>query len=78
MMTIKQIEVTIGEITQGYVNNEEQGVRGYGGRLDIRPPYQREFIYNEKEQQAVITTVLKGYPLSSMYWVKRSEDADCP
>lgn len=78
MMTIKQIEVTVGEITQGYINNDEQGVRGYNGMLDIRPPYQREFIYNEKEQKAVITTVLKGYPLSSMYWVKRSEDAECP
>ena len=78
MMTIKQIEVTVGEIVKGYVNNDELGVRGYNGRLDIRPPYQREFIYNEKEQQAVITTVLNGYPLNVMYWVKRSEDADCP
>lgn len=77
-MTIKQIEVTVGEITKGYINNDELGVRGYDGRLDIRPPYQREFIYNEKEQQAVITTVLNGYPLNVMYWVKRSEDADCP
>jgi len=78
MMTIKQIEVTVRDITRGYVNNEEHGVRGYDGRLDIRPPYQREFIYNEKEQQAVITTVLNGYPLNVMYWVRRSEDADCP
>ena len=78
MMTIKQIEVTVRDITRGYVNNEEQGVRGYDGRLDIRPPYQREFIYSEKEQQAVITTVLNGYPLNVMYWVHRSEDADCP
>lgn len=78
MMTIKQIEVTVGEITEGYVNNDELGVRGYGGRLDIRPPYQREFIYNDKEQQAVITTVLSGYPLNVMYWVKRGEDAECP
>ena len=78
MMTIKQIEVTVGEITRGYVNNDEQGVRGYNGLLDIRPPYQREFIYSEKEQQAVITTVLRGYPLNVMYWVKRSDDAECP
>lgn len=78
MMTIKQIEVTVGEITRGYVNNEEQGVRGYDGKLDIRPPYQREFIYNEQEQRAVITTVLHGYPLNVMYWVKRSDDAECP
>ncbi len=78
MMTIKQIEVTVGEITKGYINNDEQGVRGYGGLLDIRPPYQREFIYDEKEQQAVITTVLRGYPLNVMYWVRRSDDAECP
>ena len=78
MMTIKQISVTVRDITQGYVNNDEQGVRGYNGLLDIRPPYQREFIYNDKEQQAVIKTVLKGYPLNVMYWVKRSDDAECP
>ena len=78
MMTIKQIEVTVGDIARGYINNEEQGIRGYGGQLDIRPPYQREFIYNENEQQAVISTVLKGYPLNVMYWVRRSEDAECP
>lgn len=78
MMTIKQIEVTVRDITTGYINNDEQGVRGYNGQLDIRPPYQREFIYNDKEQQAVITTVLHGYPLNVMYWVKRSDDAECP
>ena len=78
MMTIKQIEVTVGEVCDGYVNNDELGVRGYGGRLDIRPPYQREFIYNEKEQRAVINTVLNGYPLNVMYWVRRSGDAECP
>ena len=77
-MTIDQIEVTIRDIVKGYVNNDELGVRGYDGRLDIRPPYQREFIYNDKEQQAVIKTVLNNYPLNVMYWVKRSNDADCP
>ena len=78
MMKIEQINVTVGEVVKGYVNNEEQGVRGYDGLLDIRPPYQREFIYNDKEQQAVINTVLHGYPLNVMYWVKRSDDAECP
>lgn len=78
MMTIEPMEVTIGEITKGYINNEEQGVRGYNGLLDIRPPYQREFIYNDNEQIAVINTVLQNYPLNVMYWVKRSDDAECP
>ena len=35
MMTIKQISVTVGEITKGYVNNDEQGVRKYA-RILIR------------------------------------------
>lgn len=78
MMTITPREVTVGEIVKGYVNNDEQGVRGFDGLLDIRPPYQREFIYNEKEQRAVIRTVLQGYPLNVMYWVRRADDAECP
>lgn len=79
MMTIKQIEVTIRDITRGYSNDDEEGVRGYDGKLDIRPPYQREFIYNDHERDAVINTVLKGYPLNVMYWVKRNHgDAECP
>ena len=78
MMTIDEMDVTVGQVVDGYINNDEQGVRGFGGLLDIRPPYQREFIYNEKEQQAVITTVLNGYPLNVMYWVRRSDDAECP
>ena len=78
MMTIEQREVTVGEMVDGYTNSEEQGVRGYGGKLDIRPPYQREFIYDEREQQAVVRTVLRGYPMGVMYWVRRSDDAECP
>lgn len=78
MMKIELIKVTVGEITEGYKNEEEDGVRGYNGKLDIRPPYQREFIYNEKEQQAVIKTILNGYPLNVMYWVRRADDAECP
>ena len=78
MMTIEETKIKVRDIVRGYVNNDEQGVRGYDGKLDIRPPYQREFIYNEREQQAVITTVLNGYPLNTMYWVRRSDDAECP
>lgn len=78
MLKIEEIKITVGEITKGYINNDEQGVRGYNGLLDIRPPYQREFIYNEQEQCAVINTVLHNYPLNIMYWVKRSNDAECP
>ena len=70
-MEIRQIEITCEELAKGFVDNDEEGVVGYGGKLDIRPPYQREFIYGEKERDAVITTIFNGYPLNVMYW------ADC-
>src|SRR5581483_4074302 len=49
------------------------GVFGYGGKLDIRPPYQREFIYKDKQRDAVIDTAMKGYPLNVMYWAVRDD-----
>ena len=75
-MKIELQQVTVGELTRGYVDNEEGGVLGYDGRLDIRPPYQREFIYDEKKRNAVITTVKQGFPLNVMYWCKRDSDND--
>lgn len=69
-MEIKLHEIKIRDIVDGYVDNHEDGVVGYGGKLDIRPPYQREFIYNEKERNAVIDTINKGFPLNVMYWSK--------
>lgn len=77
-MHIEPIKVTIRELTEGYVDNEEEGVRGYGGKLDIRPPYQREFIYDEKKRNAVIKTVMDGHPLNVMYWAKRDDDSEVP
>ena len=77
-MQIELQKITVRELTNGYEDNEEQGVRGYGGKLDIRPPYQREFIYDEKKRAAVITTIKKGFPLNVMYWATRDEDAEVP
>ncbi len=72
-MKIELREVSVRELTAGFVDNEEQGVLGYGGKLDIRPPYQREFVYKEKERDAVIDTLRKGFPLNVMYWVVRED-----
>lgn len=44
-MNIDLKQITVRELTNGYKDNGEGGVVGYGGKLDIRPPYQREFIY---------------------------------
>lgn len=72
-MDIKEKKITVSELTQGFVDNDEEGVRCYGGLLDIRPPYQREFIYKEKQREAVIQTVMKHYPLNTMYWAARDD-----
>lgn len=47
-MKIELKEITVRELTDDYQDNEENGVVGYSGKLDIRPPYQRGFIYNVK------------------------------
>ena len=72
-MKIELQKVTVRELVDGYVDDDENGVRGYGGKLDLRPPYQREFVYKEKERNAVISTVMKGFPLNVMYWVKKED-----
>jgi hypothetical protein len=69
-MDIFKHEITIRELVEGFVDNAEKGVRAYAGKLDIRPPYQREFVYGEKERAKVIETVMKNYPLNTMYWAK--------
>lgn len=67
-MKIDLKEITVRELTNGYADNEENGVVGFGGKLDIRPPYQREFVYKDKQRDAVIETVIKDFPLNVMYW----------
>jgi len=72
-MKIELKEISIRELTNGYLDNQENGVVGYGGKLDIRPPYQREFIYKDKQRDAVITTVERYFPLNVMYWAVRED-----
>lgn len=72
-MDIHLHKITVGQLAEGYEDNAEGGVRGYGGRLDIRPAYQREFIYNARQRDAVIDTVTHGFPLNVMYWAVRDD-----
>ena len=72
-MNIDLKEITVRELTEGFQDNNEAGVTGYRGRLDIRPPYQREFIYKDKQRNAVIDTVRKDFPLNVMYWAVRDD-----
>lgn len=72
-MDIKLKEITVRRLTTGYQDNAEDGVIGYGGKLDIRPPFQREFVYKDKQRDAVINTVTKNFPLNVMYWAVRDD-----
>lgn len=72
-MKIELKEITVRELANGYKDNAEEGVVGYSGRLDIRPLYQREFIYKDKQRDSVINTVTKDFPLNVMYWAVRED-----
>jgi hypothetical protein len=73
IMKIELHQIKIRDVYEGYVNNDEEGVIGYGGRLNIRPKYQREFIYGDKNKVEVIKTVKKGFPLNVMYWCRNAD-----
>ena len=67
-MKIELKKITVKELAEDYIDNADEGVFGYGGKLDIRPPYQREFIYKDEQRDAVINTITKDFPLNVMYW----------
>ena len=67
-MKIQLKEILVRDVARNFVNNEEEGVIGYDGKLNIRPKYQREFIYRDTQRDAVIDTVRKDFPLNVMYW----------
>ena len=72
-MKIELEEMTVRDLAEGYQDNDEEGVVGYSGKLDIRPPFQREFIYKDKQRDAVIDTVTRDFPLNVMYWSVRDD-----
>jgi hypothetical protein len=72
-MKIELQRIPVREVIAGYKDSAEEGVVAYSGELDIRPKYQREFVYNGKQRDAVIETINNGFPLNVMYWVKTDE-----
>jgi len=72
-MKIELKKITVRELTNGFEDNDENGVVGYDKKLDIRPPYQREFIYKDKQRDAVIDTITINFPLNVMYWAVRED-----
>ena len=72
-MKIDLHKITIRKVIVGYKDSAEEGVVAYGGKLDIRPKYQREFVYKEKQRNAVIETIKNSFPLNVMYWMIRED-----
>lgn len=70
-MDISLKQVTIGEVYEGYINDgeNENGVTGYDDNLNIRPKYQRNYVYKDNKRDEVVRTVLKKFPLNVFYWV---------
>lgn len=69
-MKIELNHIPIRDLVEEYKDDLEEGVIGYNGKLDIRPKYQREFVYSDDKRDKVIDTVSKGFPLNVMYWAK--------
>lgn len=75
-MKIERIQISIKELVKDYEEKGTDGIEGitaYGGLLDVRPPYQREYVYAPKERDEVIKTIKKGFPLNTMYWAKTDD-----
>ena len=72
-MNIELQEIAVRDLGAGYEDKGDEGVVGYGGKLDIRPAYQREFIYKDKQREAVVDSVMNGFPLNVMYWARRED-----
>jgi len=73
-MKIELVEISIRDLVKDYENNHEEGVFGYDKKLNIRPAYQREFVYKDKQRDEVVNTVRKDFPLNTMYWVLNQDD----
>lgn len=72
-MKIELHQIPIREVVAGYRDSAENGVVAYGGKLNVRPAFQREFIYKDKQRDEVIRTVMRDFPLNVMYWVKNDD-----
>ena len=73
-MKIDMIKLPVKDLVQGYEEDDSTSrVRAWGGKLDVRPEYQREYVYGEGKRDAVINTVLQGFPLNIMYFVDRKD-----
>lgn len=76
MKTTLHTDWTVGDVCKGFLfdRNEGKGLFGLDGQLIIQPEYQRNYIYGDgKRDVAVVESLLKGYPLGLIYFVKNAD-----
>ena len=83
MKIVQQQNIKVRDLIQGYINDVDTGeVTAYNGRLNVRPAYQREFVWDKgsatggRKQQALIDSIMNNYPINVMYWVKIRQNQD--
>ena len=67
-MKTSQPDIRIRDLVKGYQDKGEKGVVALSGKLNIRPAYQRAFVYNPDDRDRVMVSVYNNMPLNSMYW----------
>jgi hypothetical protein len=72
-MDIKLKNIKVKDLVKDYSDKDQEGVFGYSGKLNIRPQYQREFVYDPDQRSAVINSIFSDYPLNVMYWSIQSD-----
>lgn len=80
MKIISKDNITIRDLIEGYKQESDlapnEPLCAYNGKLCIRPAFQRSFVYNKQQSNAVIESILKGYPLNNMYWIENASMED--
>ena len=73
-MKINMMKLPVRELIKGFSEDDTTSrVVAWDGKLDVRPEYQREYVYDDNQRDAVINTILKGFPLNIMYFVDRQD-----
>ena len=72
-MKITKTTILVRDLIADFTDDGEDGVFAYGGKLWVRPPFQRNMVYDAEQQVAVIDTVLSNFPLNTMYWIKNED-----
>lgn len=63
-MKYSNVEWTIGQLMELIDSN----------RINLRPPYQRNFIWSPKDQKLLIESLYKGYPLPNFFILKNKDN----